>query len=737
MAPRRKGRRFGNKLMKKVPPAKTRTLRDESSSRSGSSGSGTHTSDDESSSESSISDEDDPRDYKRGGYHPVMPYQNYHGRYRVLSKLGAGAFSTVWLCADEKLESSEAAPELVAMKVCKSKKSVTEQAQDEVSLLERLQEVRGTEARSPHVVQMRGHFWHTGPNGRHKCMVFEVMGENLLALVKYYDYKGLPMRMVRRLARHTLKGLEYIHSRGVIHTDVKLENVLVQRHDLAELLAEARRAHRAFTEQRSGSTALTKNQKKKMKKKEKNKAKAQGEAQADSDAEEAPAAEAAAAASGATAQGSSQKPPAAKASGVEAEDAGGDEEPPSLEACGPPVPPVRQRTRFATLEDDKVFAKLADFGNGCRINRKVTDDIQTRQYRSPEVIIGSEWDETADVWSASCMFFELITGDFLFDPRVNAGLSRDEDHLALMIELLGDFPPKEWSLSGKYSRDFFNTAGKLKHVKNLKFWSLPDVLEEKYHHTREDAEEISEFLLPMLAWEPRHRQSATSALQSPWLQPAEGEVDEEAVYDSAAVAPVPPPPPPPAPPGSAPQPPADEPKPPAVFRPPPRTVSDGGAAAAAADDAAVPARADAAAEDVAKGDIISAAEGARSEAAPAGEAAAAAPPKPAGKEEIVDAKNDETSTRDTSPGTGHSSLSTPDASPAEDAAAAADVGTAVPVPAPSAEATAPPPAAAPPSKSDAAKEAIAEDEEGEADNAGQAGGEVVTKAKKKKKKGKK
>merc|ERR1712151_931690 len=85
-------------------------------------------SDEESSSDGGGSDEDDPRDYKRGGCHPVLPYQLYNARYRVLSKLGAGAFSTVWLCADEK-EVGEAGPELVAMKVCKSKKSVTEQAE--------------------------------------------------------------------------------------------------------------------------------------------------------------------------------------------------------------------------------------------------------------------------------------------------------------------------------------------------------------------------------------------------------------------------------------------------------------------------------------------------------------------------------------------------------------------------------------------------------------------------------
>ncbi|CAE7257395.1 Srpk2 [Symbiodinium natans] len=238
---------------KKKPPQKpVRRSSTRSSSYTGSSyGS-------EGSSSPENSDEDDPKEYKRGGYHPVMPYQLYNARYRVLSKLGAGAFSTVWLCADEK----DSEGRLLAMKVCKSKKSVTEQAQDEVMLLERLHENA-----SLHVVKMLDHFWHTGTNGRHKCMTFEVMGENLLALVRYHDYQGLPRDLCRRLSRHTLKGLQHIHACGVIHTDVKLENVLICRHDMAVLCDEASRAHRAFQEQKSGLEILSKSQKKRMKKK--------------------------------------------------------------------------------------------------------------------------------------------------------------------------------------------------------------------------------------------------------------------------------------------------------------------------------------------------------------------------------------------------------------------------------------------------------------------------------------
>ena len=54
------------------------------------------------------------------------------------------------------------------------------------------------------------------------------------------------------------------------------------------------------------------------------------------------------------------------------------------------------------------------------------DDVQTRQYRSPEVMIGAGYDTSADLWSLACMVFELITGDFLFDPHSGKNYSRDE-----------------------------------------------------------------------------------------------------------------------------------------------------------------------------------------------------------------------------------------------------------------------------------------------------------------------
>ncbi len=46
------------------------------------------------------------------------------------------------------------------------------------------------------------------------------------------------------------------------------------------------------------------------------------------------------------------------------------------------------------------------------------------------MIIGIKYLPNTDVWSNACMIFEMLTGDFLFEPRKGADFSKNEDHLA-------------------------------------------------------------------------------------------------------------------------------------------------------------------------------------------------------------------------------------------------------------------------------------------------------------------
>jgi hypothetical protein len=181
----------------------------------------------------------------------------------------------------------------------------------------------------------------------------------------------------------------------------------------------------------------------------------------------------------------------------------------------------RFKPRSARLEAfDEVYGnvrvKIVDLGNACWTYKHFTDDIQTRQYRAPEVLLGAPYDTSADMWSLACIVFELVTGELLFDPRAGKSWDREEDHLAMMIELLGPFPPKVLS-AGKNCSDYFNKRGELRHIHQLKFWGLRDVLHDKYKLPEREAADMAAFLVPMLEVDPEKRATAFQCLQHPWV----------------------------------------------------------------------------------------------------------------------------------------------------------------------------------------------------------------------------
>ncbi|VDD97384.1 unnamed protein product [Enterobius vermicularis] len=166
----------------------------------------------------------------------------------------------------------------------------------------------------------------------------------------------------------------------------------------------------------------------------------------------------------------------------------------------------------------EINVKIADLGNACWTHHHFTEDVQTRQYRSLEVLIGAGYGPPADIWSTACMAFELATGDYLFEPHSGETYTRDEDHLAHIIELLGPISPNVFK-KGLHWREFFNKNGRLLHIKQLKPWSLEEVLVQKYDWPEESALEFASFLKPMLIFDQELRASARQCLAHDWLKP--------------------------------------------------------------------------------------------------------------------------------------------------------------------------------------------------------------------------
>ncbi|KAF9180838.1 serine/threonine protein kinase, CMGC group [Haplosporangium sp. Z 767] len=483
-------------------------------------------------------EEEDMEDYKRGGYHYISVGDVFHdGRYVTLRKLGWGHFSTVWLARDTVMNRH------VALKVVKSASHYTETAVDEIKLLERVVQANPDAPGRKYVVELLDHFMHRGPNGLHVCMVFEVLGENLLSVIKRYRHQGIPIHLVRQIIHQVLMGLDYMHREcGIIHTDLKPENVLVCVEDVEQVvrgligdldytdpaaLAQAGRSAKAkivgskplthgasdlanaasssATDSASAHSistphnTLTKNQKKKLRQK----LSKQSSNTADDDEDIA-----------------EDKPMTTANLERTMSDIKLDTKADSSQASNNAKPAEQPAT------PKTITVKIADLGNACWEDHHFTNDIQTRQYRSPEVILGAKWGPSTDVWSVACMAFELITSDYLFDPQSGTSYSKDDDHMAQIIELMGNFP-KKLALSGKYSQELFNRKGELRHIHRLRMWPLPDVIHEKYLMPRAEADCLADFLNRMLILDPLQRASAQEMAQHPWLFVRDEEEEEE------------------------------------------------------------------------------------------------------------------------------------------------------------------------------------------------------------------
>lgn len=101
-------------------------------------------------------------------------------------------------------------------------------------------------------------------------------------------------------------------------------------------------------------------------------------------------------------------------------------------------------------------------------------------------MLGIDYDTSADLWSFACMIFELITGDFLFDPRKakDGSYGKSDDHLAQMIELIGPMP-KTFAMSGSFFEKFFAqdpTNGKyfFAKIRDLRHNPLELLLTDKF-----------------------------------------------------------------------------------------------------------------------------------------------------------------------------------------------------------------------------------------------------------------
>ncbi|KAF4955680.1 hypothetical protein FGADI_4373 [Fusarium gaditjirri] len=418
-------------------------------------------------------------EYYPGGLHPVELGDVFNdGQYKVIRKLGEGSFSTVWLAHD--LKNSR----FVALKILVSEK--TKQSQ-ELQVLHYLAKVAPVES-AQYVTQLLAEFEHKGPNGTHKCLVFEAMGPSFCQMLlsppgrsrKLGDKERYPLQTAKHIFRDVLKGLNFLHKNGISHGDFQPGNILFSLKNI-DSYDEATLRH---VEKSKGWSTLL----------------------------------------------------------VERKDGKNDKWAPRYLYAAEPLATYTGLDGNFKLIDQNLKVKLSDMGGAYFFDNPPQKPVVPIGLRAPELVLNGELHKTQDIWSFGCMLFELIAGRplfYIFGPFKDE-TEPDDEHLLEVIDRLGPLPDElysHWETSSRY----YTKDGKLYNwalggveegeEPNMPEPSMLSTMEEAFDKespemTDEEAEEVKKLIRWILQYDPAKRPSAEEILRHPWFADESGEKAE-------------------------------------------------------------------------------------------------------------------------------------------------------------------------------------------------------------------
>ncbi|BAT93752.1 hypothetical protein VIGAN_08028100 [Vigna angularis var. angularis] len=154
------------------------------------------------------------------GYYSYRIGEILDGRYEVTAAHGRGVFSTVVRAKNLKVGNGE--PEEVAIKIIRNNDTMYKAGMDELVILKKLVGADPDDKR--HCVRFLSSFRYRN----HLCLVFESLNMNLREVLKKFGRNiGLRLTAVRAYAKQLFIALKHLRNCGVLHCDIKPDNMLV------------------------------------------------------------------------------------------------------------------------------------------------------------------------------------------------------------------------------------------------------------------------------------------------------------------------------------------------------------------------------------------------------------------------------------------------------------------------------------------------------------------------------
>uniref|UniRef100_A0A7E4V626 dual-specificity kinase n=1 Tax=Panagrellus redivivus TaxID=6233 RepID=A0A7E4V626_PANRE len=173
--------------------------------------------------------------------------------------------------------------------------------------------------------------------------------------------------------------------------------------------------------------------------------------------------------------------------------------------------------------------KIIDFGSSCQYGNRIYQYIQSRFYRSPEILLGISYGMPIDMWSLGCILMEMHTGEPLFPGN------SEFDQMMKIVEVLG-IPPRNMLDAAPKTRKFFekDESGEYhcRRPRDMKLYkppgsrTVPDIIgitsgaSRRFGdqgHTIDDYKVFIDLIIKMLHYDPLLRINPAEAVRHQFL----------------------------------------------------------------------------------------------------------------------------------------------------------------------------------------------------------------------------